>query len=163
MKLTKTSVFLHYFSKFMWILLFVMKYRYISLLLKMINGLSWPAKIMASPFKIRWKNNNKKKKTFLELNILYMIKVTIQIFCDHFSSYLVWKTAKNPPNWKVKNCQFSKNSDIFLHLMLLLVPMPFFLNLQWEYVVQITDKHLYTMSNTIFIFIFERKMNKNEI
>ena len=51
MKITKNSVFLHYFSKFMGIFLFVLKYKYISLLLKMINGFSWPAKIMASPFK----------------------------------------------------------------------------------------------------------------
>ena len=36
----------------MGILLFVLNYMYISLLLKMINGFSWPAKIMASPFKI---------------------------------------------------------------------------------------------------------------
>ena len=49
MKLTKNPVFLHYFSKFMGILLFVLKYMYISLLLKMIYGFSWPAKIMASP------------------------------------------------------------------------------------------------------------------
>ena len=51
MKLTKNHVFLHYFSKFMGILIFVLKYMYISLLLKMINGFSWPAKIMVSPFK----------------------------------------------------------------------------------------------------------------
>ena len=38
MKLTKNLVFLHYFSKFMGILIFVLKYMYISLLLKMING-----------------------------------------------------------------------------------------------------------------------------
>ena len=50
MKLAKNPVFLHYFSKFMEIL-FVLKYMYISFLLKMINGFSWPAKIMASPFK----------------------------------------------------------------------------------------------------------------
>ena len=31
--------------------LIVLKYMYISLLLKMINGFSWPAKIMVSPFK----------------------------------------------------------------------------------------------------------------
>ena len=54
-----------------------------------------------------------KKKTFLEINVLYTIKVTINIFRDHFSSYLVWKTAKNPPNWKAKNRRFSKNNDIF--------------------------------------------------
>ena len=35
----------------MGILLFVLKYMYIFLLLKMINGFSWPAKIMVSPFK----------------------------------------------------------------------------------------------------------------
>ena len=40
MQLTKNSVFLHYFSKFMGILIFVLKYMYISLLLKMINGFS---------------------------------------------------------------------------------------------------------------------------
>ena len=34
------------------ILLFVLKYMYVSLLLKMINGFSWPVKIMASPFNI---------------------------------------------------------------------------------------------------------------
>ena len=50
MRLTKNPVFLHYFSKFMGILLFVLKYMYIPLLLKMINGFSRPAKIMASPF-----------------------------------------------------------------------------------------------------------------
>ena len=43
--------FFHYFSKFMGILLFVLKYMYTSLLLKMINGFSWPARIMVSPFK----------------------------------------------------------------------------------------------------------------
>ena len=53
MKLTKNTVFLHYFSKFMGILLFALKYMYISLLLKMVNGFSWPAKIMASPFNIQ--------------------------------------------------------------------------------------------------------------
>ena len=48
MKLTQNPVFLHHYSKFMGILLFVLKYMYISLLLKMIYGFSWPAKIMAS-------------------------------------------------------------------------------------------------------------------
>ena len=52
MKLAKNPVFLHYYSKFMAILIFVLKYMYISLLLKMINGFSWPAKIMASPFNV---------------------------------------------------------------------------------------------------------------
>ena len=50
MNLTKNPIFLHYFSKFMGILLFVLKYMYNSLLLKMINGFSWPAKIISSPF-----------------------------------------------------------------------------------------------------------------
>ena len=36
----------------MGILLFVLEYMYISLLLKMINGFSWPGKIMVSPFKV---------------------------------------------------------------------------------------------------------------
>ena len=52
MKLTKNPVFLHYFSKFMEILIFVLKCIYISFLLKMINGFSWPAKIMVSPFNL---------------------------------------------------------------------------------------------------------------
>ena len=54
MRLTKTFVFLHNFSNFWRILLFILKYMYISLLLKMINGFSWPAKIMASPFKCKF-------------------------------------------------------------------------------------------------------------
>ena len=103
------------------------------------------------------------KTKMLELNILYMIKVAILIWSDYFFEFLVSKTAQNPPNWTVRNHRFSKNSDIFLHLMLLLLPMHLFLNLHWEYVLQITDKHLYTMSNTIYIFIFWRNMNKNEI
>ena len=57
MKITKNPAFLHYFSKFMEILFFVLKYMYISLLLKMINGFSWPAKIMASPFNVHLKEN----------------------------------------------------------------------------------------------------------
>ena len=52
MNLTKNLVFLHYFSKFKGILLFVLEYMYISLLLKIINGVSWPGKIMASPFNL---------------------------------------------------------------------------------------------------------------
>ena len=53
MKLTKHPVFLHYSIKFMGISLFVLKYIFISLLLKMINGFSWSANIMASPFKAK--------------------------------------------------------------------------------------------------------------
>ena len=49
MKLAKKPVFPHYFCKSIGILLFVLKYMYISLPLKIINGFSWPAKIMASP------------------------------------------------------------------------------------------------------------------
>ena len=52
MKLAKNPVFYHKFSKFKEILLIVLKSIYISLLLKMINGFSWPAKIMASPFNL---------------------------------------------------------------------------------------------------------------
>ena len=52
MNLTKNPVFLHFSSKFMRISLFVLEYMYISLLLKMINVFSWPAKIMASPFNL---------------------------------------------------------------------------------------------------------------
>ena len=51
MKLAKNPVFLHNFSKFMGIFLFVLKYIYISLLLKMINGFSWLAEL-ASPYNI---------------------------------------------------------------------------------------------------------------
>ena len=51
MKLVKNPVFLYNFSKFTGILLFILKYIYISLHLKMINEFSWPAKIMASPLK----------------------------------------------------------------------------------------------------------------
>ena len=40
----------------MGILLFLLKYMYISLLLKMIYGFSWPAKIMASPFNYQTEN-----------------------------------------------------------------------------------------------------------
>ena len=53
MKLTKNSVFLHYFSKFMGILLFVLKYMFISLILKMINGfphqkISWTVPLITA-------------------------------------------------------------------------------------------------------------------
>ena len=65
MNLTKTPVFLHCFSKFMGILLFVLKHMYISLLLKMINGFSWPAKIMVSPFNF-----------ILFINIFQNIRIT---------------------------------------------------------------------------------------
>ena len=58
MKLTKNPVLLHYFSKLMGILLFVLKYMFISLLLEMINGFSWSANIMASPFKSNSKEIN---------------------------------------------------------------------------------------------------------
>ena len=50
-KLAKNSVFFHTFSKFTGILLFVSKYTYISLLLKMINGFPDKQKTMVSPFK----------------------------------------------------------------------------------------------------------------
>ena len=62
MQLTKNPVFLHYYSKFMGILLFVLKYMYFSFLLNMINGFSWPTKIMASPFKHRCKFTYLKNK-----------------------------------------------------------------------------------------------------
>ena len=38
----------------MGILLFVLKYMFSSLLLKMIQGFSWSANIMASPFKVEY-------------------------------------------------------------------------------------------------------------
>ena len=44
------TFFLHNFSNFTWILLFLFIHMYLSLLLKMINGFSWPEKkIIASP------------------------------------------------------------------------------------------------------------------
>ena len=49
MRLTKTSVFLHYFSKFWGILLFLLKYIYISMLLKITNEFSWQAKSWPVP------------------------------------------------------------------------------------------------------------------
>ena len=64
MKLTKNSVFLHYFGKFMGILLFVLKYMFLSLLLKMINGFSWSANIMASPFNTKIGSFHAKTTTF---------------------------------------------------------------------------------------------------
>ena len=53
MKLTKNPVFLHYISKFMGILLFLLKFMYISLLLKMKYGFpdqqkSWPVPLSYS-------------------------------------------------------------------------------------------------------------------
>ena len=68
MKLTKNPVFLHYYSKFTGILLFVLKYMYISLLLKMINEFSWPAKIMVSPFK----GTNGRQKTCEIFHVYYI-------------------------------------------------------------------------------------------
>ena len=50
MKLAK-AYFSSLFQQIYGDLLFVLKYMYISLLLKMINGFSCPAKIMVSPFK----------------------------------------------------------------------------------------------------------------
>ena len=87
MKLSKNPVFLHYFSKFMGILLFVLKYMYISLFLKMINGFFWPVKIMVSNFKV-WKTiplekNKQKNKTKTnkqnKTNVLWTLCVTIFI------------------------------------------------------------------------------------
>ena len=64
MKLAKTSIFLLHFNKFMEILLFVLKFMYISLLPKIINGFSWPAKIMVSPSKLyhEWLSSSTKKQ-----------------------------------------------------------------------------------------------------
>ena len=51
MKLTENHLFLYNFNKFTGILLFALKYIYISLLLKMFNGFPDQRKIMVSPFK----------------------------------------------------------------------------------------------------------------
>ena len=47
-----------------------------------------------------------------------------------------------------------------LGLMLLLLPMPLFLNLQLGNVLQITDKHLYSMSHTIHLHFSREKWTK---
>ena len=73
------------------------------------------------------------------------------------TTYQVILFEKLPKTLQIEKKEIAdlvKNSDIFLHLMLLLLPMPLFLNIQWEYVLQITDKHLYTMSNIMYIFMF---------
>ena len=59
MKLTKNPVFLHYFSKFMGVLLFVLKHIFISLLLKMINGFSWSWSV---PLTFNWERLRKGKR-----------------------------------------------------------------------------------------------------
>ena len=69
MKLTKNLVFLHYFSKLTGILFFVLNYMYISLLLKMINGFSWPSKIMASPFNWRLHHELRMQRFYLTCNL----------------------------------------------------------------------------------------------
>ena len=53
----------------MGILLFVLKYMYISLLLKMINWVSWPAKIMASPYTAVYISLGSRREAFLSQNI----------------------------------------------------------------------------------------------
>ena len=55
MKLAKNPAFLHNFSKFRGILLFVLKYIYISLFLKLM-GFPDQRKIMTSPFNYIWTN-----------------------------------------------------------------------------------------------------------
>ena len=81
MKLIKNPVFLHYFNKFMGIL-------FISLLLKMINGFSWPAKIMANPFNLRGSFQKKKKKVSkLSLNLCFT--ADLHHLQDHFSNFLL--------------------------------------------------------------------------
>ena len=63
----------------MGILIFDLKYMYISLLLKIINGFSWPAKIMASPFNFLFlkilaqKNWNFGQKVFFFFFFFFLI------------------------------------------------------------------------------------------
>ena len=87
MRLTKTSVCLHYFSKFMGILLFVLKYLYISLLLKMMNGFSWPAKIVASPFKKRYVG------WFLRIILLSRVYESFH-YHHHLFNVTLWHTLR---------------------------------------------------------------------
>ena len=63
----------------MGILLFVLKYMYISLLLKMINGFSWPAKIMASPFKVAM---SLRIGTVVAMAMMIVIKVAMSLMID---------------------------------------------------------------------------------
>ena len=94
MKLTKNPVFLHYFSKFMGILLFVLKYMYIFLLLKMINGFSWPAKIMDSPFKYcKW-------VSLWSKSICVTCKLLMSVYFDMKSLYPHLKV-----NWNMLMCK----------------------------------------------------------
>ena len=102
MKLTKNSV------KFMGILLFVLKYMYVSLLLKMINGFSWPAKIMASPFK-----SNE--------NIFSLVLNNLQ--CEDFLYSIELRPALSAtPLFKIGACLhlnsslFAKNSTFYLKI-----------------------------------------------
>ena len=107
--------------------------------------------------KVKKQKQNKKKNTHTHKKKKHIPIVKWHDKSSNFDfKWLLFELSncENPPNWTVRNHWFSNNSDIFLHLMLLWLPMPLFLNLQWEYVLQITDKHLYTMSNTLYIFIF---------
>ena len=69
MKLTKNPVFLHYFSKFMGILLFALKY-IDSLLLKMING--WVF--------LTSKNRGQSIQFFLNQNIVKLLYFSLMYF-----------------------------------------------------------------------------------
>ena len=53
-------------------------------------------------FKIKWKKKKKKKNVPRAIYSLYDKSKNLDFPWPYFSSYLVWKTAKNPPNWKAK-------------------------------------------------------------
>ena len=78
----------------MGILLLDLKYMYISLLLKMINGFSWPAKIMVSPF-YRFPS----KFGFL-FTINYLALLT-EIYLQHKTNVL--KKSENPSPFSRKS------------------------------------------------------------
>ena len=88
----------------MGILLFVLKYMFISLLLKMINGFSWSANIIASPFNL---SRN------LVLLILYLMKIRKIKYPRKFKFYIDSKTSrfaklstcKNDSNLKLSPCK----------------------------------------------------------
>ena len=59
----------------MGILLFILKYIFISLLLKMINGFSWLANIMASPF------NNPHQEYHTQYLMIKILNATPAVCC----------------------------------------------------------------------------------
>ena len=72
------------------ILLFVLKYMYIFLLLKIINGFFWPAEIMASPFK--------NAKIWKKLSILWNTKFQLVTVKYHEVKAIFCKMSRHVEN-----------------------------------------------------------------